>query len=71
MKAKYVLFGLLAPELIAFNSWRQRAMVTSFVAPLRKDRGGKETIPFLRRLFKGLKTLLLNIHKEIKALRDD
>ena len=68
MKAKYVLFGLLAPEVIAFNAWRQRTVASSLVARLRKDRGGKQTTPFLRRLSKGLKTLPLKTYKEIKTL---
>lgn len=68
IKAKYVIFGLLAPELIVFNAWRQRKVASSLVARLRKERGGKQTTPFLRRFFKGLKTLPRNIYQGIKAL---
>ena len=68
MKAKYVVFGLLAPELIVFNAWRQRTVASSLVARLRKERGGKQTTPFLRRFFKGLKTLPRKIYQGIKAL---
>ena len=68
MKAKYVVFGLLAPELIVFNAWRQRTVASSLVARLRKERGGKQTTPLLRRFFKGLKTLPRKIYQGIKAL---
>lgn len=68
IKAKYVLFGLLAPELVAFNAWRQRTVASSLVARLRKDRGGEQKIPLLRRLFKGLKTLPRKLSLGIKAL---
>ena len=68
MKAKYVVFGLLAPELIVFNAWRQRTVASSLVARLRKERGGKQTTPFFRRFFKGLKTLPRGIYQGIKAL---
>ena len=68
MKAKYVVFGLLAPELIVFNAWRQRTVASSLVARLRKERGGKQTTPFLRRFFKGLKTLPRKIYQGIRAL---
>ena len=68
MKAKYVVFGLLAPELIVFNAWRQRTVALSLVARLRKERGGKQTTPFLRRFFKGLKTLPRKIYQGIIAL---
>ena len=68
MKAKYVLFGLLAPELIVFNAWRQRTVATSLVARLRKDRGRRQPTPFLRRLFVGLKTLPRKIYQGIRAL---
>ena len=47
MKIKYVLFGLLAPELNVFNAWRQRSVAVSVVAHLRKERGGKKPIPLL------------------------
>ena len=68
MKAKYVVFGILAPELIVFNAWRQRTVASSLVARLRKERGGKQTTPFLRRFLKGLKTLPRKIYRGIKAL---
>ena len=68
MKAKYVVFGLLAPELIVFNAWRQRTVASSLVARLRKERGGKQTTPFLRRFLKGLKTLPRKIYQGIEAL---
>lgn len=57
MKAKYVVFGLLAPELIVFNAWRQRTVASSLVVRLRKDRGGKHpphTIQRLRSMFRKL-----------------
>ncbi|KAI4198747.1 MAG: hypothetical protein LQ350_005070 [Teloschistes chrysophthalmus] len=57
MKAKYVVFGLLAPELIVFNAWRQRTVAASLVARLRKERGGKQDPPFLQRLANRFKTL--------------
>ena len=50
-KAKYVIFGLLAPELIAFNAWRQRTVASSLVDRVRKERGGKETPSLFRRLY--------------------
>lgn len=68
MKAKYVAFGLLAPELIAFNAWRQWTVASSLVAQLRKERGGKQACPFLRRLFNRLKILPGKIHQGMKAL---
>ena len=68
IKAKYVFFGLLAPELIAFNAWRQRTVASAIVARLRKERGGKQTRPFLRRLFERSKTLPRKIYQGIKAL---
>ena len=68
MKAKYVLLGLLAPELIAFNAWRQRTVASSLVARLRKDRGGKQRTAFFRRLFKGLEILPRKLPQWIKAL---
>ena len=68
MKAKYVLFGLLAPELIAFNAWRQRTVASSLVARLRKDRGGEQRISFLRKMSKELKTLPRRLSQGIKAL---
>ena len=42
MKAKYVVFGLLAPEVIAYNAWRQRTVASSITAQLRTARGGKK-----------------------------
>ena len=68
MKAKYVVFGLLAPELIVFNAWRQRTVASSLVARVRKERGGKQTTPFLLRFLKGLKTWPRKIYQRIKAL---
>ena len=68
MKAKYVVFGLLAPELIVFNAWRQRTVASSLVARLRKERGGKQTTPFLRKFFNGLKILPRKIYQGIKEL---
>ena len=55
MKVKYVLFGLLAPELIVFNAWRQRTVATSIVAQLRSKRGGKRPTPALQRMLRHLK----------------
>ena len=49
VKVKYVFYGLLAPELIVFNAWRQRTVAASIVAQLRKKRGGKEHRPLLHR----------------------
>ena len=68
IKAKYVIFGLLAPELIVFNAWRQRTVASSLVARLRKERGGKQTTPFLQKFFEGFKTLPRNIYHGIKAV---
>ncbi|KAL8940610.1 MAG: hypothetical protein Q9216_002723 [Gyalolechia sp. 2 TL-2023] len=50
MKTKYVIFGLLAPELIVFNAWRQRTVASSLVARLRRERGGKLPTPLIQRL---------------------
>lgn len=52
MKTKYVIFGLLAPELIVFNAWRQRTVASSILARLRRDRGGKQPTPLVRRIKK-------------------
>ena len=68
MKAKYVVFGLLAPELIVFNAWRQRTVASSLVARLRKERGGKQATSFLQRFFKRFKSLPRKIYQGIKAL---
>ncbi|KAL8660725.1 MAG: hypothetical protein Q9202_006275 [Teloschistes flavicans] len=57
MKTKYVVFGLLAPELIVFNAWRQRTVAASLVARLRKERGGKPDPPLLQTLANRFKSL--------------
>ncbi|KAL8642370.1 MAG: hypothetical protein Q9228_000923 [Teloschistes exilis] len=57
MKAKYVVFGLLAPELIVFNAWRQRTVAASLVARLRRERGGKQDPSFLQSLANRFKSL--------------
>ena len=68
MKAKYVLFGLLAPELIAFNAWRQRSVASSLVARLRRERGGKQSTPFFHKLVRGLRNLPYKVYQVIKLL---
>ena len=68
MKAKYVIFGLLAPELIVFNAWRQRSVASGLVARLRQDRGGKQTIGVFRSLFRKLKTLPRKLYRELVIL---
>ena len=68
MKTKYVLVGLLAPEMMVFNAWRQRTVASSLVARLRKDRGGKQPIPFFQRLLQGLKKLLRKMYRGVKKL---
>lgn len=59
-----VVFGLLAPELIAFNAWRQRTVASSLVARLRKDRGGNHTTPTIQRL----RGMFRNLCKSISRL---
>ena len=68
MKAKYVIFGLLAPELIVFNAWRQRSVASALVARLRQDRGGKQTVGVFRTLFRNLKTWPRKLYRELKVL---
>ena len=68
MKAKYVIFGLLAPELIVFNGWRQRTVASSLVAGLRKDRGVKEPPSISWRLWRKLKSLPRDTYQGIKRL---
>lgn len=68
LKAKYVIAGLLAPEMMVFNAWRQRTVASSIVARLRKDRGGKQPIPFFRRLLNGLNKAPRKMHQGIKKL---
>ncbi|KAL9626448.1 MAG: hypothetical protein Q9204_007298, partial [Flavoplaca sp. TL-2023a] len=52
MKTKYVIFGLLAPELTVLNAWRQRTVASALRAQLRRDRGGKVPTPIAKRLGK-------------------
>ena len=68
MKAKYVTFGLLAPELIVFNAWRQRTIASAFVGRLRKERGGKQPKPWYQRLVHGLKSLPRRAFRGIVSL---
>ncbi|KAL8783339.1 MAG: hypothetical protein Q9195_009419 [Heterodermia aff. obscurata] len=57
MKAKYVISGLLAPELIVFNAWRQRTVASNIVQQVRKNRGGDQPTSFPQRLSRGLQNL--------------
>ncbi|KAI4188981.1 MAG: hypothetical protein LQ346_005202 [Caloplaca aetnensis] len=68
MKAKYVIFGLLAPELMVFNAWRQRTVASSIVATLRKDRGVTPRISWFRRLLQGLQTSTRKTYQSIKSI---
>ena len=68
MKAKYVIPGLLAPELIVFNAWRQRPIVSALVARLRQVRGGQQTVGVFRTLLKKLKVLPRKLYRELKVL---
>ena len=68
MKAKYVIFGLLAPELIVFNAWRQRTIASSIVTRLRKDRGRKQISSVFRKLYNGLKGLPCKVSRCFKRI---
>ena len=69
MKIKYVLFGLLAPELIVFNAWRQRTVAASIVAQLRRERGRKKPTPLLQRIFRRLRSWSRMMLAAIKSVR--
>ena len=68
MKAKYVIFGLLAPELIVFNAWRQRTIASSIVTRLRKDRGGKQIPSVLGKSHHGIKSLPQRASRCVKCI---
>ena len=69
IKVKYVLFGLLAPELIVFNAWRQRTVAASIVAQLRRKRGGKKPTPLLQRLLRQFRTSCRMMLAALKSVR--
>lgn len=55
IKAKYIIIGLLAPESIVFNAWRQRTVAASIVNQVRKDRGGSPRLPWWQRATNAIK----------------
>ena len=55
MKVKYVITGLLAPESIVFNAWRQRTVAASIVNQIRKDHGGLARLSWWQRATKVFK----------------
>ena len=66
MKVKYVFYGLLAPELIVFNAWRQRTLAASIVAQLHMKRGGRKRTPLLHRTLRFRKKWSRNMLAIIK-----
>ena len=69
MKVVYVVFGLLAPELIVFNAWRQRTVAASILSQLRRQRGGKKPIPLFRQGLSGLQLWYRKSVETIKLVR--
>ena len=69
MKAKYVLYGLLAPELIVFNGWRQRTVAASITVHIRRKRGGKRLPTALWRIFRRFRSWSRAMLAAVKSAR--
>jgi hypothetical protein len=69
IRLKYVFFGLLAPEVLVFNSWRQRTVASSIMTQIRLNRGGKQQRSSTRKFYQRFIRWTKAIHASAKSLR--